>query len=70
MRYRLAKVVGRSGSQDGAPKLERLTYAQKRLKETMKKDVGRNGQATVHKLDGRYDPDFAKLASARRVSRP
>ena len=65
----MAKVVGRSGSQDGAPKLERLTYAQKRLKEAKKKDVGRNGLATVQKMDGCYDPDFENSVSARRVSR-
>ena len=60
MRERLARVVGRSEDPDDAPKPERLTYAQKRLREIMEKDAGRDGQATVHKLDGHGDPELGE----------
>ena len=62
MKERLARVVGRSEDQDDTPKPERLTYAQKRLKEIMEKDAGRDGQAAVHKLDGHSDPELGQEA--------
>ena len=58
MRERLAKVVGRSGDREDAPKPESRNYARERLKEIMEKDAGRDGQAAVHKLDGHSDPDL------------
>ncbi|MEO1222421.1 MAG: hypothetical protein AAFY42_13975 [Pseudomonadota bacterium] len=58
MRERLAKVVGRSGDREDAPKPENRNYARERLKEIMEKDAGRDGQAAVHKLDGHSDPDL------------
>ena len=60
MRERLARVVGRSEDRDGAPRAQRLTYAQKRLKEIMEKDAGRDGQAAVHKLDVHNDPELGE----------
>lgn len=52
IKERLARVVGRSVERDDTPKPERRNYAQDRLKEILEKDVGRDGQSAVHKLDG------------------
>ncbi|WP_281985535.1 MobQ family relaxase [Thalassorhabdomicrobium marinisediminis] len=69
MKERLARVVGRSEDRDAAPKPERLTYAQKRLKEIMEKDAGRDGQAAVHRLDGHSDPELGEEA-VREARKP
>ena len=60
IRDRLARVVGRSRDQDDAPKPEGRNYARERLKEIMEKDAGRDGQATVHKLDGHSEYDLGE----------
>jgi hypothetical protein len=60
IRERLSQVVGRSRDQDDAPKPEGRNYARERLKEIMEKDAGRDGQASVHKLDGHSDPELGE----------
>ena len=61
-RERLARVVDRSRDQDDTPKPEGRNYARERLKEIMEKDVGRDGQAAVHKLDGHSEYDLGEDA--------
>ena len=59
-RERLARVVGRSGDRNDAPRPEGRNYARERLKEIMEKDAGRDGQAAVHRLDGHNDPELGE----------
>ena len=58
MRERLERVVARSDDQRDPPKPKGRNYARDRLKEIMEKDVGRDGQAAVHKLVGHNDPEL------------
>lgn len=72
MRERLARVVGRDSPQLGGQSDEKpatRNYARERLKEIMEKDAGRDGQAAVHKLDGRSDPELGEEAR-RDVRKP
>lgn len=59
-RERLAHVVSQSRDQDDTPRPEGRNYARERLKEIIEKDVGRDDQAAVHKLDGHSDPELGE----------
>ena len=68
-RERLARVVDGSRDQDDTPKPEGRNYARERLKEIMEKDVGRDGQAVVHKLDGHSENDLGE-DTERKAQKP
>ena len=61
MRERLARITekDRGGQSDEEP-THGSNYARERLKEIMEKDAGRDGQASVHKLDGHSDPGLGE----------
>ena len=70
VRERLARITDRDrGGQSDEEQAGGRNYARDRLKEIMDKDAGRDGQATIHKLDGHSDPELSE-DSGREERKP